>query len=122
MSKDKFFRRIKVMEFKKCSRCGNFYVSEGFVCPKCSPKDTFEFSTFKSYIAENGLGDSIDTISSKTGISVKNLNRFMEYDKTINNNTKNNINDEKLNNIINAVNELQAENNNNNNNGITFLI
>ena len=36
--------------------------------------------------------------------------------------SKNNINDEKLNNIINAVNELQAENNNNNNNGITFLI
>ena len=36
------------MEFKKCSRCGNFYVSEGYVCPKCSPKDTYEFSTFKS--------------------------------------------------------------------------
>ena len=34
----------------------------------------------KSYIAENGLSDSIDTISSKTGISVKNLNRFMQME------------------------------------------
>lgn len=100
------------MEFKKCSRCGNFYVSEGFVCPKCSPKDNFEFSTFKSYIAENGLGDSLDTISNKTGISVKNLNRFMEYNNGINEN-------QKLDNIINAVNELKT---NNDNNGITFLI
>ena len=106
------------MEFKKCSRCGNFYVSEGFVCPKCSPKDNFEFSTFKSYIAENGLGDSIDTISSKTGISVKNLNRFMEYNNNGNVEQDNANVNAKLDNIIDAVNELKTENNN----GITFLI
>ena len=106
------------MEFKKCSRCGNFYVSEGFVCPKCSPKDNFEFSTFKSYIAENGLGDSIDTISSKTGISVKNLNRFMEYNNNGNEEQDNANVNAKLDNIIDAVNELKTENNN----GITFLI
>ena len=104
------------MEFKKCSRCGNFYVSEGFVCPKCSPKDNFEFSTFKSYIAENGLGDSVDAISSKTGISVKNLNRFIEYN---NNQTQNNNTDGNIDNVIDSVNELKT---NNNDNGITFLI
>ena len=38
------------MEFNKCVRCGCFYVSEGDVCPKCSSKDDFEYSTFKSYI------------------------------------------------------------------------
>lgn len=69
------------MEFNKCSRCGGFYISEGNVCPKCSAKDGFEFSTFKSYIQENGLGESLDTISGQTGISVKNLNRFMGYDE-----------------------------------------
>lgn len=67
------------MEFKKCSRCGNFYVSNGMVCPKCQPKDDFEYSNFKSFVAENGLGDSVDEISGKTGISVKNINRFIEY-------------------------------------------
>ena len=67
------------MELNRCSRCGNFYVSEGNVCPKCSSKDGFEFSTFKSYIQENGLENSLDTISNQTGISLKNLNRFVGY-------------------------------------------
>lgn len=67
------------MELNRCSRCGNFYVAEGNVCPKCSTKDGFEFSTFKSYIQENGLKNSLNTISNNTGISVKNLNRFMGY-------------------------------------------
>ena len=67
------------MELNRCSRCGNFYVAEGNVCPKCSTKDGFEFSTFKTYIQENGLEDSLNTISNDTGISVKNLNRFLGY-------------------------------------------
>ena len=67
------------MELNRCSRCGNFYVAEGNVCPKCSTKDGFEFSTFKSYIQENGLENSLNTISNNTGISVKNLNRFIGY-------------------------------------------
>ena len=67
------------MEFNKCSRCGNFYISNDLVCPKCKAKDAFEFETFQSYIQENGLKQNLDTISSKTGISVKNLNRFLDY-------------------------------------------
>ena len=42
------------MEFHKCSRCGSFYVTDGVVCPKCSAKDNFEFSTFQNYVKENG--------------------------------------------------------------------
>ena len=68
------------MDFNRCSRCGNFYVSQGNVCPKCSPKDGFEFSTFKTYIKENGFDNSLDTISGQIGVSVKNLNRFLEYE------------------------------------------
>ena len=43
------------MDFNRCSRCGSFYVSNGNVCPKCSQKDGFEFSTFKQYVTENGF-------------------------------------------------------------------
>ena len=67
------------MEFNKCSRCGNFYVSNDNVCPKCSAKDTLEFETFKSYVEENGLNQNLDAISGVTGIAVKNLNRFLNY-------------------------------------------
>ena len=99
------------MDFKKCSRCGNFYISSGNVCPKCSTKESFEFSTFKSYIEENGLGDSVDEISGKTGISVKNLNRFIEY----NNENNDNGNNVLLGDIPNS--DLKS-----NNDGIKFLI
>lgn len=67
------------MEFNRCSRCGSFYLSQGNVCPKCSTKDGFEFSNFKSYIEENGFENSLETISGEIGISVKNLNRFIGY-------------------------------------------
>lgn len=67
------------MELNRCSRCGNFYYSNGNVCPKCSTKDGAEFGTFKNYIQENGLGYSLNSISSETGISVNNLNRFLGY-------------------------------------------
>ena len=67
------------MEFKKCSRCGCFFVSDGDVCPKCNVKDKCEMSTFISYIEENGCTNSLDAISGKTGITMKNLNRFLNY-------------------------------------------
>ena len=67
------------MEFNRCSRCGSFYVAQGNVCPKCA-KDGMEFSNFINYIQENGLNDSLDTISGQIGVSVKNLNRFLEYE------------------------------------------
>lgn len=67
------------MEFNRCGRCGSFYLSQGNVCPKCSAKDGFEFSNFKNYIEENGFENSLESISGEIGISVKNLNRFIEY-------------------------------------------
>lgn len=67
------------MEFNKCSRCGSFYIAQGNVCPKCSNQDNLEFETFKNYIAENGLTQNLDIISNQTGITIKNLNRFLDY-------------------------------------------
>lgn len=77
------------MEFNKCSRCGNFFISNDDVCPKCKTKDTLEFETFKSYIAENGINNNLDILSNETGISVKNINRYLNY--TDLNNGNNNI-------------------------------
>jgi len=65
------------MELNKCGRCGAFHANESDVCPKCAGKDILELSTFKSYIAENGMS-SVDTIATQTGITQKNVNRFLE--------------------------------------------
>ena len=67
------------MEFKKCNRCGGFFAAEGCVCAKCSQKDALELSTFKSYVEENGIS-SLDEMSVGTGISAKNINRFMDIE------------------------------------------
>ena len=75
------------MEFNKCSRCGNFFISNDDVCPKCKTKDMLEFETFQSYISENGINNNLDILSNETGISVKNINRYLNYtDLNIGNN------------------------------------
>ena len=69
------------MEVKRCARCGVFYTNSGYVCPKCTTKDNMELSQFKNFVEENGIEiNSLKQISAETGISEKNLNRFLEYD------------------------------------------
>lgn len=66
------------MEFKKCDRCGCFFLSDSNVCYNCTPKDSFEMSKLKNYLESENYSNSIDSISVDTGISVKNLNRYLE--------------------------------------------
>ena len=65
------------MEFKRCQRCGSFYASNNDICYNCQIKDSYEISKLKNYFEENQNIESIEELSSYTGISVKNLNRFM---------------------------------------------
>ena len=67
------------MELKKCNRCGGFYATESNVCPKCTEKDNLELSTFKNYIELNGVS-SADEMSVGTGISSRNINRFLDIE------------------------------------------
>ena len=69
------------MELNKCSRCGAFHTNPGDVCPKCANKDNLELSTFKNFVENNGVElKSLDQVAISTGISEKNLNRFLNYD------------------------------------------
>lgn len=70
-----------MIEARRCSRCGAFYTNDGYVCPKCTEKDNFELSTFKNFVEENGVEiQSLNQVSVSTGITEKNLNRFLTYD------------------------------------------
>ena len=64
------------MEFKKCARCGCFFVSDVEVCPKCLPKDRCEISKLTNYI--NITASSISNLSVNTGITLKNINRYLD--------------------------------------------
>ena len=65
------------MEFKKCERCGCFFTTSDDVCQNCMPRDNFELSKLRNYFDENTNCNSIQDISVNTGISVKNLNRYL---------------------------------------------
>ncbi len=66
------------MEFKKCDRCGCFFISEDNVCCNCKPKDRADTIKLHNFIEENGSAYSIEEISASTGITIKNLSRFGE--------------------------------------------
>ena len=65
------------MELNKCTRCGAFFVSNNCVCPNCEPKDNAEIYKLKNFLSENDCPDNMESLATSTGISVKNLNRFL---------------------------------------------
>ena len=68
------------MELKKCARCGKFYASDVEVCQDCEKKDLADLSKLKGFFADNYVvGVSKNEISSTTGISTRNLNRYLGY-------------------------------------------
>ena len=67
------------MEFKKCTRCGNFFITNTIICGDCSNKENLEISKLKNYFETNeGEVASIENLSYQTGITVKNLNRQLQ--------------------------------------------
>lgn len=68
------------MELNKCSRCGAFFASSKNICPNCEPKDFCEISKLENFLAENDCPATLDSLACSTGISIKNLNRFLAED------------------------------------------
>jgi RNA polymerase subunit RPABC4/transcription elongation factor Spt4 len=70
------------MELKKCARCGKFFASDVDVCHECEKKDLADLSKLKDFFADNYVvGVSKNEISSNTGISTRNLNRYLGYEE-----------------------------------------
>lgn len=70
------------MELKRCVRCGKFYATDVEVCHECEKKDVADLSKLKMYFSEGySQGITRGEISASTGISAKNLNRFLEYEE-----------------------------------------
>ena len=87
------------MQFNKCCRCGCFFVSSGDVCPNCASKDNFEMQKLKNFLEDYDENCSLENISYNTGISVKNLNRFLEKDSFSDFSNKVNTNNNNITNL-----------------------
>ena len=67
------------MEFKKCTRCGNFFITNTIICGDCLNKENLEISKLRSYFEINdGEIPSMEHLSLQTGIAIKNLNRQLQ--------------------------------------------
>ena len=69
------------MNLNKCERCGCFFASDNCICPKCQSKDEHEISELKNFLEENDDNISIEKLSFSTGISINNVNRFLQNEK-----------------------------------------
>lgn len=70
------------MELRRCVRCGVFLTTNADVCKTCEKKDVTELGKLKGFFASNYVsGISKNEISANTGISVKNLNRYLGYEE-----------------------------------------
>ncbi len=66
------------MEFKRCARCGCFFESSNSVCCNCEAKDKQDIYTLNNYLLDFPSVSSIDNLSYNTGVSTKNISRFIE--------------------------------------------
>ena len=69
------------MEFKKCARCGCFFTSNNNICCNCEAKDASDISKLNSFIDSSNDITSIDELSTSTGVSLNNINRFIDEKK-----------------------------------------
>ena len=70
------------MELKRCARCGKFYSSDVEVCQECEKKDFADLSKLKGFFADYYVsGVSKNEITAQTGISARNLNRYLGYEE-----------------------------------------
>lgn len=70
------------MELKRCARCGKFYSTDVEVCQECEKKDYADLSKLKGFFADYYVtGVTKSEITAHTGISARNLNRYLGYEE-----------------------------------------
>lgn len=72
------------MEFKRCARCGCFFISNNDVCCNCESKDRFDIAKLNNILEENDNLNSVESLSIASGINLNNINRFIKNNKISN--------------------------------------
>lgn len=66
------------MDFKKCNRCGNFFVSNNDLCYNCEVKDKADIAKLNDILVNCSGIDSINDLSATSGVNPTNINRFID--------------------------------------------
>ena len=70
------------MNLNRCERCGSFFASKNSVCPNCQSKDEHEINHLKTFLSESDSSVTVESLAESTGVSLKNVNRFLQ-DKNV---------------------------------------
>ena len=73
------------MEFNKCPQCGSFFAYSGKICPNCATKDTEKIQKLDNYLQNYVTPDTIEELSSNTGIPASDLTRYINGNKKYSN-------------------------------------
>lgn len=65
------------MDFKKCNRCGNFFISDSDICYECSVKDKADIAKLNNILITNSGINSVNELSANSGINPNNINRYI---------------------------------------------
>lgn len=69
------------MNLNKCERCGCFFATKNAVCPNCQTKDSNDINCLKKFLSEQESHVSVENLSYGAGVSVKNINRYLQDKK-----------------------------------------
>ena len=65
------------MNLNKCERGGGFFASKSSVCPNCESKDENDITQLKNFLSEADTSVTVESLAFSTGVSLKNVNRFL---------------------------------------------
>lgn len=66
------------MEFKRCNRCGNFFMSgDTDICYDCSIKDRNDIAKLNSILNNTNINSAYE-LSINSGVKETNINRFLD--------------------------------------------
>ena len=66
------------MEFKRCNRCGNFFVSSNTdICYNCEVKDRNDMIKLSNVLESSNIS-SVSELSQNSGVKEQNINRFID--------------------------------------------
>ena len=66
------------MNFKRCNRCGNFFMSDNDICYDCRIKDKADIAKLNNILINTSGINSINELSENSGVNPTNINRFID--------------------------------------------
>lgn len=66
------------MDFKKCNRCGNFFMSDNDICYDCGIKDKADIAKLNNILVNTSGINSVNELSANSGVNPTNINRFID--------------------------------------------